>query len=215
VSNSVIDSQLQSAMSAHTEADTDTEADTKAEKEKKTIVSFDAFWSLYPRKEKKKEAQSLWISKKLNPLIDTILTDIKTRLEKHRTWKEGFIPHPTTYLRGERWNDAIEEQSHEKDRQPAPRPGKITRALNAIAEHEKRRQESDLSSGGNGNGSDVGAVAGLLANSGRDTDYGRSSDRRSNRGRGILRDGSSDGVEGSIEEPGSLANNESDPRILP
>lgn len=99
LSNNVIDSQLQSAMSTHTDTDTDT---------KKDIGHFDLFWSLYPRKVKRKESQKVWSSRKLDSHVETITADIKNRIKNHKQWVEGFIPHPTTYLRGELWNDAIE-----------------------------------------------------------------------------------------------------------
>ena len=99
LSNNVIDSERQSTISTHTEADTDI---------KKDIGHFDLFWSLYPRKVKRKESQSVWLSRKLDNKADTIIADVKNRTENHKQWIDGFIPHPTTYLRGELWTDAIE-----------------------------------------------------------------------------------------------------------
>ena len=101
MSTGVNDSQLQSAMSAHTDTDTDTDT-------KKDIGHFDLFWSLYPRKVKRKESRSVWLSRKLDIKVDVIIADIRNRTKNHKQWIEGFIPHPTTYLRGELWNDAIE-----------------------------------------------------------------------------------------------------------
>ena len=57
------------------------------------------FWNLYPLKVQKKKAEVSW-----NRLSEAnrvaALADIPLR-----KFKEGFIPHPTTYLNGERWND--------------------------------------------------------------------------------------------------------------
>ena len=60
---------------------------------------FDKFWNLYPLKVQKKKAEVSW-----NRLSEAnraaALADVPCR-----KFKEGFIPHPTTYLNGERWND--------------------------------------------------------------------------------------------------------------
>ncbi len=79
------------AKSRHTDTDTDTD----------NTASFDAFWSLYPKKVDKKKAQIAW--KKL-PLSkqELAIADIKTR---YQGVNKQFIPHPTTYINGERWND--------------------------------------------------------------------------------------------------------------
>lgn len=67
--------------------------------------SFDDFWLMYPRKVEKKKAKEKW--DRLNwEVQEKILKDIPSRLEDEQ-WKRGYIPHPTTYLNGERWNDEI------------------------------------------------------------------------------------------------------------
>ena len=68
---------------------------------------FDKFWTEYPRKEKKKNTKEIWVRKKLDAIAEKIISDVKLRKEKHKAWAEGFIPHASTYLNGERWNDAI------------------------------------------------------------------------------------------------------------
>lgn len=71
---------------------------------------FEGFWKLYPRKVKKKEAKAVWQSKKLDAIADLIAEDVRNRADYDAQWLEGlkYIPHPTTYLRGERWNDDIQ-----------------------------------------------------------------------------------------------------------
>lgn len=62
---------------------------------------FNEFWQVYPRKEGKKKAQRLFDR----------LTSIQQRkaIEDCQTRYSGiercFIPLPTTYLNGERWED--------------------------------------------------------------------------------------------------------------
>ncbi len=70
---------------------------------------FEEFWQAYPRKEKKKDAHSIWVKKRLDGMASEIVQDVRLRQVNHLPWLEGrsFIPIPTTYLNGERWNDDI------------------------------------------------------------------------------------------------------------
>lgn len=69
------------------------------------------FWQHWPKdfRAKKKEALDVYRKKKLYQIKDTIQADICVRKKRHRAWLEGYVPHPTTYLRGERWTDEIQE----------------------------------------------------------------------------------------------------------
>ena len=69
---------------------------------------FHDFWDAYPLKKNKKKAQATWKSRKLDAIADTLIADIKNRQANDRQWKEGFIPLPTTYLNGDRWEDEID-----------------------------------------------------------------------------------------------------------
>lgn len=70
--------------------------------------SFGKFWEVYPKKVKRKDALKVWKSKQLDGKVDALIADVKRRLSEDRRWIGGFVPDPTTYLRGERWNDALE-----------------------------------------------------------------------------------------------------------
>jgi len=87
--------------------------DTISNKEIKVIKSnsnkdilFDQFWSIYPVKKVKKTAEQKW-SKLNDDAKKAILQDIPKRIQNDDSWIRGFIPHPTTYLNQERWNDEI------------------------------------------------------------------------------------------------------------
>lgn len=70
-------------------------------------AQFKAFWDAYPRKEGKKKALEKW--KRLNPDPD-LFARIMAGLDKHirsEQWRRGVIPHPTTWLNGERWEDEL------------------------------------------------------------------------------------------------------------
>ena len=87
-----------------------TSKEVKKERIKKEVdqneTNFDLFWAEYPRKVSKKKAKQIWMRRKLGngtfPQIMKALSEVK------KTWDEvEFIPHPTTWLNQERWNDVI------------------------------------------------------------------------------------------------------------
>ncbi len=89
--------------------DTDTDTDNKTTNVVLDIVHFAYFWSIYPRKANRKAAEKVWKSKKLDNIYQRVADDVRMRAGKHKPWLEGFIPHASTYLNGERWEDDIEE----------------------------------------------------------------------------------------------------------
>lgn len=69
---------------------------------------FDRFWQAYPRKRNKIRSQKIWIRKKLDSKAEKIIQDVEQRINNDQAWKdEQFIPHPSTYLLNERWEDDI------------------------------------------------------------------------------------------------------------
>jgi len=68
---------------------------------------FDEFWSLYPSKKGKVPAKKTWKSKKLDRIADQIIVDVKERIAFDKQWLDGFIPHGSTYVSKEVWNDEI------------------------------------------------------------------------------------------------------------
>ena len=68
---------------------------------------FDQFWAAYPRRQAKKDARRAWHILQPSPeLVATIVQHVTVRRET-RAWREGFIPLPATFLRGERWEDEL------------------------------------------------------------------------------------------------------------
>ena len=74
------------------------------------LASFEKFWGVYPRKENKKKAKQAW--EKISP-DEKLVAKIMVGLEAHKSgeqWtRDGgkFVPHPTTWLNGERWEDEV------------------------------------------------------------------------------------------------------------
>jgi hypothetical protein len=80
---------------------------------------FNKFWSIYPKKVKKKDALKIWLKLSFNT-ANLILQDIPNRIARDARWKNGYVPDPTTYLRGERWNDEIvKAPGKTQDKRPA------------------------------------------------------------------------------------------------
>ena len=74
---------------------------------------FDLFWEAYNKKEGKKKAMAAYISlakKKSLPDIEIHINIIK-KWHATKKWQDGFQPHATTWLNGERWNDQITSSS--------------------------------------------------------------------------------------------------------
>ena len=63
---------------------------------------FDIFWNSYPKKIGKDKARGLWKSKK--PNLDEALKAISWQVNS-KSWQDGFIPNPATYLSQGRWKD--------------------------------------------------------------------------------------------------------------
>lgn len=77
--------------------------------------AFNQFWEVWPsgKKVKKEGARKSWA--KLEPsreLVAKILTAVKIHKESLQWNKDSgdFIPHPTTWLNGRRWEDEITEE---------------------------------------------------------------------------------------------------------
>jgi hypothetical protein len=66
---------------------------------------FQRFWMAYPRRVKKAAAILTWV--KLDPPIQAILTALEWQRSSPEWTKDGgqFIPHPSTWLNGRRWED--------------------------------------------------------------------------------------------------------------
>ena len=75
------------------------------------------FYELYPKKVKKKDTEKWFLKNKPD---EELFNKIMEGLEKHlksKQWKDKqYIPYPTTWLNGERWNDEVEIEETEEER---------------------------------------------------------------------------------------------------
>lgn len=67
-------------------------------------TGFDEFWKAYPTKEGKQTALAVWKRDNCSAVLGKIMADIERRMQS-KQWKEGYIPHATTYLRQKRYSD--------------------------------------------------------------------------------------------------------------
>ena len=94
---------------------------------------FADFWSAYPRKTDKAKALKAW--NKIKPddsLVNVILNAVRTQSMTDQWQRDNgqYIPHPTTWLNGERWADQLDNKP--KTQEPPQQTGgmKIHRAGN-------------------------------------------------------------------------------------
>lgn len=72
------------------------------------LSGFDTFWNVYPRKKDKKRTGILWKNMKLDNKLSEIMQSLKKQVTSDPQWQNAqYIPHPSTWLKGERWNDEI------------------------------------------------------------------------------------------------------------
>jgi len=79
--------------------------------------SFDRFWRVYPKKEKKQETLKAWL--KLKPdeeLAERIIKEVERRKQSYDWTKQkgAFVPMPSTYVNQRRWEDEWVDHPEEK-----------------------------------------------------------------------------------------------------
>jgi len=75
-----------------------------------SIVDFDSFWKLYPRKAGKKTASDKWNMIKPTPDVMAMIEENVTQRLATGEWdvsNQSFILHASTYLNQARWEDEV------------------------------------------------------------------------------------------------------------
>lgn len=79
------------------------------EKEKPMVTKFIEFWTLYPRKVKKKDAESAFKSLiRAKTDVNDLMTATTNYVQAVKDKEQEYIMHPTTFLRKDRWKDYLE-----------------------------------------------------------------------------------------------------------
>jgi hypothetical protein len=84
--------------------------DLKEQEQKSSARQAERFadwWAVYPKKVKRKDAESLWARRKFDVIADQLIADVLNRTANDDGWQRGYVPDPTTYLNQERWNDEV------------------------------------------------------------------------------------------------------------
>lgn len=81
---------------------------TKTYEDSEKEELFDIFWKDYPRKVSKKSAKKIFMKYK-NEVMYKIITGARkfAFYHKEKGTSLDYIPHPSTWLNGERWEDSI------------------------------------------------------------------------------------------------------------
>ena len=95
----------------------------------KTLTDkFDLFWRLYPRKRGKGAARRAFEKALKRADFATIIGGLQAYLP-HLPDDHQFIPHPSTWLNGERWDDEYEDEINGREQQLADDRRAILRGL--------------------------------------------------------------------------------------
>ena len=91
--------------------ETKKETETKAKEKEVNKERFERFWKAYPRHENRKKAEDAFNALKVD---DSLLERMIASIEKQKSGKQWledggqYIPHPTTWLHGKRWEDEVQ-----------------------------------------------------------------------------------------------------------
>ena len=104
------DSEGVSTLSHEVSEPHNTKDNTKTNKNKED-KNFDVFWSDYPRKVSKKSAKTSWFKALKNgadPIRICVACIQFAKFHKEKGTELDYIPHPSTWLNQERWEDSLE-----------------------------------------------------------------------------------------------------------
>lgn len=104
----------ETAPDTYTETETETEIKKENPKEKKTrsasSAEFEKFWSVYPRKVGKGQAQKAWIKATGKAAAVLIIASVEAWRGSKDFPAPEFVPHPATWLNAERWTDELSDR---------------------------------------------------------------------------------------------------------
>lgn len=75
------------------------------ESDDRTAVEFDAFWAAYPRKVGKGDTRLAWAKALRKTDAQTLIHAARALRDDPNLPETQYIPYPTTWLNGERWDD--------------------------------------------------------------------------------------------------------------
>lgn len=97
----------------------------------RSTADFDAFWAAYPRKVGKGAARTAWTKALRKTDVQTLIHAAQALRDDPNLPEQTFIPHPTTWLNEERWEDS-------------PLPARSTRSADPRGDLLRRDMETAL-----------------------------------------------------------------------
>lgn len=104
--------------------ETETEQIQTSEPAPAALDGFEVFWSVYPKRKARGDAEKAWRSIRPRPAIEVIVDAVRVQAQSHDWRKEGgkYVPFPATWIRARRWED---------EASPAERPRALGPAYDA------------------------------------------------------------------------------------
>jgi hypothetical protein len=93
--------------------------------------AFVAFYELFPRKSDRPASMRAWLAKDCEHISELVMAGLRRWLPDFSRREPDKVPHPATWLNGERWND------------PVPAPPKQQR-IETFAQRAEREREERL-----------------------------------------------------------------------
>ena len=89
---------------------------------------FESFWRMYPKKKDKQNAKKAWDKLKVDgELYNTIMRGLVLHCKTKEWLKENgdYIPYPSTWLNGRRWEDEVKTVVTREPERPQPKKLKL------------------------------------------------------------------------------------------
>jgi hypothetical protein len=93
-----------------------------------TAIHFDRFWSAYPNKKGKKDAERHWRREGCDAVADELIAHVFLMQQQDDDWIRGYVPMGSTYLNGRRWEDV----PRPPPRQQLSKTAQALQALNGV-----------------------------------------------------------------------------------
>jgi hypothetical protein len=105
---------------------------------------FEKFWNVYPRKVAKKSALKAWVACVTKENLDDVVAGAIRFAHDPNLPVEQFVPHPSTWLRCERWLDGpLPERQMSPEEREAKELAVIARRRELDRKHSKEILEAD------------------------------------------------------------------------
>jgi len=101
---------------------------------------FERFWTAYPRKEGKQPAWRVWLRLKPTEELTARMIHAVDRWKQTDQWRKEagkYIPHPATWLNGERWEDELPTEPLNPSPNPRPTRPNLDDVIRRLREHEQ------------------------------------------------------------------------------